>query len=66
LNIALNTRDDHPFKNLMAKYFLLANSDLGRENNDGLAPFDQAVRHGHFKVLAKLAPKTIATSRSRL
>jgi len=61
LNVALNTRGDHLFTNIAAKHFLLSNSDLGRENNEGLTPFDQAVRHGHFEVLAKLAPKTVAT-----
>jgi len=38
LNIALNTRDDHPFKNQRAKDFLLANSDLGEKTTRDWPP----------------------------
>ena len=61
LNMALDTRGDNPFQTAATEAFLLNNSDLDRKNNDGLAPFDQAVRHGLFDAAAKLAPKVAAT-----
>jgi len=61
LNMALDTRGDNPFQTAATEAFLLGNSDLDRKNNEGLAPFDQAVRHGLFDAVAKLAPKVAAT-----